>query len=85
MALETRKEKMDHMFALIEETRVLVGRRGDHSDIEPTIRQLNYRIEELKKELSLNKYELDKERSIEDSMFNMKRGNPYNEGSGGDD
>ena len=85
MALETRKEKMDHMFALIEETRVLVGRRGDHSDIEPTIRQLNYRIEELKKELSLNKYELDKERSIEDSMFNMKRGNPFNEGSGGDD
>ena len=76
---------MDHMFALIEESRVLVGRRGDHSDIEPTIRQLNYRIEELKKELSLNKYELDKERSIEDSMFNMKRGNPYNEGSGGDD
>ena len=85
MALETRKEKMDHMFALIEETRVLVARRGDHSDIEPTIRQLNYRIEELKKELSLNKYELDKERSIEDSMFNMRRGNPYNEGSGGDD
>jgi len=84
MALETRKEKMDHMFALIEETRVLVGRRGDHSDIEPTIRQLNYRIEELKKELSLNKYELEKDKGIE-SMFNMKRGNPYNEGSGGDD
>jgi hypothetical protein len=81
MALETRKEKMDHMFALIEETRVLAGRRGDHSDIEPTIRQLNYRIEELKKELSLNKYELDKERSIEDSMFNMRRGNPYKEGT----
>ena len=85
MALETRKEKMDHMFALIEESRVLVGRRGDHSDIEPTIRQLNYRIDEIRKELSLNKYELDKERSIEDSMFNMNRGNPYNEGSGGDD
>ena len=76
---------MDHMFALIEESRVLVGRRGDHSDIEPTIRQLNYRIDEIRKELSLNKYELDKERSIEDSMFNMNRGNPYNEGSGGDD
>ncbi len=75
---------MDHMFALIEESRVLVGRRGDHSDIEPTIRQLNYRIEELKKELSLNKYELEKEKGIE-SMFNMNRGNPYNEGSGGDD
>ncbi len=75
---------MDHMFALIEESRVLVGRRGDHSDIEPTIRQLNYRIDEIRKELSLNKYELDKEQGI-DSMFNMNRGNPYNEGSGGDD
>jgi hypothetical protein len=84
MALETRKEKMDHMFALIEESRVLVGRRGDHSDIEPTIRQLNYRIDEIRKELSLNKYELEKEQGI-DSMFNMNRGNPYNEGSGGDD
>tara|TARA_R110002020_G_scaffold456581_1_gene673176 strand:+ start:183 stop:437 length:255 start_codon:yes stop_codon:yes gene_type:complete len=84
MAVETRKEKMDHMFALIEESRVLVGRRGDHSDIEPTIRQLNYRIDEIRKELSLNKYELEKEQGI-DSMFNMNRGNPYNEGSGGDD
>ena len=26
MAIETRKEKMDHMFALMEEVRVLVGR-----------------------------------------------------------
>jgi len=84
MALETRKEKMDHMFALIEETRVLEGRRGEHSDIDPTIRQLKYRIEEIKKELTLNKYELEKEAGI-DSMFNMRRGNPYNEGSGGDD
>jgi hypothetical protein len=87
MALETRKEKMDHMFALIEESRVLVERREEHSDIEPTIRTLEYRIKELKKELTLNKYELekDKERSIDETMFNMNRGNPYNEGSGGDD
>jgi len=84
MALETRKEKMDHMFALMEEVRVLVGRLGEHSDIEVTIRQLNYRVDELKKELSLNKYELEKEKGI-DSMFNTNRGNPYNEGSGGDD
>ena len=84
MALGTRKEKMDHMFALIEESRVLVGRQDEHSDIEATIRQLNYRVEELKKELTLNKYELEKEKGIE-SMFNMNRGNPYNEGSGGDD
>jgi hypothetical protein len=62
MAIETRKEKMDHMFALMEEVRVLVGRLGEHSDIEPTIRQLNYRVEEIKRELTLNKYELEKER-----------------------
>ena len=62
MALGTRKEKMDHMFALMEEVRVLVGRLGEHADIEPTIRQLNYRVEELKKELTLNKYELEKDR-----------------------
>ena len=87
MALETRKEKMDHMFALIEESRVLVERREELSDIEPTIMTLAYRIKELKKELTLNKYELekDKERSIDETMFNMNRGNPYNEGSGGDD
>ena len=78
---------MDHMFALIEESRVLVDRRGEHNDIDPTIRTLEYRIKELKKELTLNKYELemDKERSIDESLFNMNRGNPYNEGSGGDD
>ena len=62
MAIETRKEKMDHMFALIEEVGVLVERRGEHSDIEATIRQLNYRVDELKKELTLNQYELEKER-----------------------
>ena len=75
------------MFALIEESRVLVERRDEHSDIEATIRQLNYRVEELKKELTLNKYELekDKEKSIEETMLNMNRGNPINEGSGGDD
>ena len=78
---------MDHMFALIEESRVLVERRAEHNDIDPTIRTLTYRIKELKKELTLNKYELemDKERSIDESMFNMNRGNPYNVGSGGDD
>ena len=62
MALETRKEKMDHMFALMEEVRVLVGRLGDHEDVAPAVRQLNYRVDELKKELTLNKYELEKER-----------------------
>ena len=62
MAIETRKEKMDHMFALMEEVRVLVGRVQEHEDIPVTIRQLNYRVDELKKELTLNKYELEKDR-----------------------
>ena len=83
MAIVTRKEKMDHMFALIEESRVLVGRVQEHEDIPATIRQLNYRVEELKKELTLNKYELekDKERSIEETMLNMNRGDPLKEGT----
>ena len=85
MALETRKERMDHMFALMEEVRVLVGRLEQHPEIPTAVRTLNYRVEELKKELSLNKHELDKEKEDLESMLNMKRGNPYNEGSGGDD
>jgi len=62
VAIETRKEKMDHMFALMEEVRVLVGRLDEHTDIEPTVRTLNYRVDELKKELTLNQYELEKDR-----------------------
>ena len=80
MAIETRKEKMDHMFALMEEVRVLVGRLEDHPEIPAAVRTLNYRVDEIRKELSLNKYELEKEQGI-DSMFNMKRGDPYKEGT----
>ena len=74
MAIETRKEKMDHMFALMEEVRVLVGRREEHADIEPTIRQLNYRVDELKRELTLNKYELEKER---ENQVGLQPNDPY--------
>ena len=81
MAIETRKEKMDHMFALMEEVRVLVGRLEEHPEIPAAVRTLNYRVDELKKELSLNKYELEKEKGI-DSMFNMNRDDPYKEGTG---
>jgi len=80
MAIETRKEKMDHMFALMEEVRVLVGRLEEHPEIPAAVRTLNYRVDEIRKELSLNKYELEKEQGI-DSMFNMKRGDPYKEGT----
>ena len=77
MAIETRKEKMDHMFALIEEKAILEKRVKEHSDVEVAIRMLTYRIEEIKKELTLNKYELDKE----EGMFNMNRGDPFKEGT----
>ena len=81
MAIETRKEKMDHMFALMEEVRVLVGRLEEHPEIPAAVRTLNYRVDEIRKELSLNKYELEKEKGI-DSMFNMNRDDPYKEGTG---
>ena len=80
MAIETRKEKMDHMFALIEEKAILEKRVTEHSDVAVAIRMLTYRIEEIKKELTLNKYELEKEAGIE-SMFNMDRGDPFKEGT----
>ena len=81
MAIETRKEKMDHMFALMEEVRVLVGRLDEHPEIPAAVRTLNDRVDEIRKELSLNKYELEKEKGI-DSMFNMNRDDPYKEGTG---
>jgi len=77
MAIETRKEKMDHMFALIEEKSILEKRVTEHSDVAVAIRMLTYRIEEIKKELTLNKYELEKE----EGMFNMNRGDPFKEGT----
>ena len=81
MALETRKEKMDHMFALMEEVRVLVGRLDEHPDIQCAVRTLNYRVEELKKELTLNKYELANDEESIKSMFNQNRDDPYKEGT----
>ena len=72
---------MDHMFALMEEVRVLVGRLDEHPEIPAAVRTLNYRVDEIRKELSLNKYELEKEKGI-DSMFNMNRDDPYKEGTG---
>ena len=72
---------MDHMFALMEEVRVLVGRLEEHPEIPAAVRTLNYRVDEIRKELSLKKYELEKEKGI-DSMFNMNRDDPYKEGTG---
>ena len=76
MGVETRKEKMDHMFALMEEVRVLVGRLEprDTGHIHTTINVLNDRVEELRVELSRNG-------EVQESLFNMKRGDPYKEGT----
>ena len=56
MEIETRKKRMDHMFALMEEVRVLVGRLEPHDTghIHTAIGVLNDRVEELKRELSRN-------------------------------
>jgi len=78
MGLETRKEKMDHMFALMEEVRVLVGRLEEHPEIPAAVRTLNYRVEEIRLDLSLNKHELDK---IDEEKFNMRREDPLKEGT----
>ena len=52
--MENRKEKMDHMFALMNEVRILVGRLQpeDTGHIHTTIDTLNERVDEIKYELS---------------------------------
>jgi len=52
--MDTRKEKMDHMFALMNEVRILVGRLQpeDTGYIHTTIDTLNGRVDEIKHELS---------------------------------
>ena len=84
MGLETRKERMDHMFALMNEVRVLVGRLEEHDTghIHTTISVLNERVEEIRLELSLNKHELDKiEEKKKEDLFNMRREDPTKEGT----
>ena len=52
--METRKEKIDHMFALMNEVKILVGRLRPQSTghIHTTINTLNGRVDEIKHELS---------------------------------
>ena len=52
--METRKDKIDHMFALMNEVRILVGRLRpeDTGHIHTTIDTLNERVDEIKHELS---------------------------------
>ena len=52
--METREEKMNHMFALMNEVKILVGRLWpeDTGHIHTTIDTLNGRVDEIKHELS---------------------------------
>ena len=79
MAIETRKEKMDHMFALMEEVRVLVGRLEPHDTghIHTAIGVLNNRVEDLKHELSKNGNTLE----LYTEHLNTERGDPTKEGT----
>jgi hypothetical protein len=79
MAIETRKERMDHMFALMDEVRVLVGRLEprDTGDIHTAINILNGRVEELRHALSRNGNTLE----LYTEHLNMKRGDPTKEGT----
>ena len=73
---------MDHMFALMEEVRVLVGRLKprDTGHIHTAINVINNRVEELKHGLSRNgEHTFDMELFTE--HLNMKRGDPYKEGT----
>ena len=52
--MKTRKDKMNHMFALMNEVKILVGRLRpeDTGHIPTTIDTLNERVDEIKHELS---------------------------------
>ena len=51
--METRKEKIDHMFALMNEVKILVGRLRpqDTGHIHTTINVLEHRITEVTEEI----------------------------------
>ena len=78
--MESRKERMDHMFALMDEVRVLVGRLKprDTGHIHTAINVINDRVEELRHGLSKNG-----EHTMElfTEHLNMKRGDPTKEGT----
>ena len=71
-----RKELMEHMFALMNEVRELVTRREPHDTgrIHTTIGVLNDRVEEIKHHLTKSDIDIEK-------YFNMKREDPFKEGT----
>ena len=70
---------MDHMFALMEEVRVLVGRLKPQAtgDIHTAINILNSRVEEIRCSLTKNGNVLE----LFSEHLNMKRGDPMKEGT----
>ena len=70
---------MDHMFALMEEVRVLVGRLEPHDtgNIHDTISVLNDRVEEIRYGLSKKGNTLE----LYTEYLNMKRDDPTTEGT----
>ena len=71
-----RKQLMDHMFALMEEVKELVTRLEprDTGHIHTTINVLNDRVEEIKHHLTKSDGDIEKH-------FNMKREDPFKEGT----
>jgi len=64
MALETRKEKMDHMFALMEEVRVLVGRLDEHPEIPSAVRLLTTALTNLRRSFPSISMSLKRKREL---------------------
>ena len=72
----TRKKLMNQLFALMEEVKELVTRLEpqDTGHIHTTIGVLGERVEEIKHHLTKSDADIEKH-------FNMKRENPFNEGT----
>jgi len=71
-----RKEKMDHMFALMNEVKELVTRLEPHDTghIHTAINVLNDRVEEIR-------HQLTKKGDDTENLFNINREDPFKEGT----
>ena len=71
-----RKELMNHMLALMEEVRVLVGRLEPHDtgNIHTAVNVLNDRVEEIRHQLTKKDEDIEK-------FLNMDREDPLKEGT----
>ena len=71
-----RKDLMDHMFALMNEVKELVTRLKprDTGHIHTAINVLNDRVEEIRHQLTKSDNDIER-------FLNMKRGDPFKEGT----